>query len=149
MDDDIGAVGAGAVHLHEGGALGHDDGHRHAQAAAVIGQGLGVVAGRGGDDAALHLIRRQLQQPVQGAALLEAAGEVQVVELDPDLGAGQLRQAARIADGGAVHLAGDAGLRRANIVDGDGHEAPEFVSRPVSASGLRRPCDAPEADGQP
>src|SRR5690606_9068292 len=148
-DDDIGAVGAGAVHLHEGGALGHDDGHGHAQTAAVIGQGLGVVAGRGGDDAALLLVRGQLQQPVQGAALLEAAGEVQIVELDPDLGAGQLRQAARVTDGRAVDLTGDTLLRRPDVVDGDGHEVPKFIvaglCRPVSGASCGTGCGG----GQP
>uniref|UniRef100_A0A0N5A4T1 LigA n=1 Tax=Parastrongyloides trichosuri TaxID=131310 RepID=A0A0N5A4T1_PARTI len=149
VDDDVGAVGAGAVHLHEGGALGHDDGHRHAQAAAVIGQGLGVVAGRGGDDAALLLIRRQLQQPVQGAALLEAAGEVQVVVLDPDLRPSQLRQTAGVADGRAVDLTGDAFLRLADVVDGDGHEVPDFVyGRPLS-SGLRPPFGTGRDGEQP
>ena len=86
------AMGPGAVRLHEGRAFRHDDGHGNAQPGAVIGQGLGVVAGRGRHHAAPALVGRQLQQPVQRAAFLETAGEVKVVELDPDLGPGQLRQ---------------------------------------------------------
>ncbi len=103
--------------------MGHDDGHRHAETAAVIGQGLGVVARRGGDDTALPLIPGQLHQSVQGASLLERAGEVQIVVLHPDIRAGQLGQAAGMADRGAVHLAGDTLLRGPNVVDSDGHES--------------------------
>jgi hypothetical protein len=42
--------------LHEGRPLGHHDGHGHAEPGAVIGQALGVVAGAGGDHAALAFI---------------------------------------------------------------------------------------------
>ena len=60
----------------------------------VIGDALRVVAGRHGDDAALALVRRQGRQPVERAALLEGGGELQVLELEPDLAAEDLGQRA-------------------------------------------------------
>ena len=50
-EDDFGAEGLGIGHLHEGRVLWHDDGCGDAQAACVISDGLGVVAGRHGDHA--------------------------------------------------------------------------------------------------
>jgi len=142
LDDHRGAVRPGAVSLHEGRALGHHDGHRHAQPGAVIGEGLGMVPRAGRHHAAFALVRRQLQQPVQGPALLEAAGEMQVVELDPDLGAGQLRQPPRIAHGRAVDLAGDAVPRRQNVVKRDCHGTSLY---PVCASLMRAFGPRPDA----
>ena len=89
---ELAAVG----HLDQRGELRHDDGHRNAEQRAVIGDALRVVAGRRGDHAALALRRRQLQQRVARAALLEAAGALQVVELAVDVRAGQLRQRDRL-----------------------------------------------------
>jgi len=44
-----------------------------------------VIAGRHGDDAALAFVRRELQQRVERATLLERGGVLQVLELDPDV----------------------------------------------------------------
>ena len=70
--------------------------------ARVVGDALRVVAGRHGDHAALALLRRELQQLVQRAALLERGGELQVLELEPDLGPGDARQRLA-AQAGRVH----------------------------------------------
>ena len=55
--NDIGAPGRGAGDLGRGGEFRHHDGGGDAQQAGVTGDGLGVVAGRHGDDAALALRR--------------------------------------------------------------------------------------------
>ncbi len=90
----LGAELAGMLDLHCRRRLGHDDGHRHPQPMAVIGQGLGVVAGRGGDHPALALLLGQSEQLVQGPTLLEGGGELKVLELDEDLRARDLGQGA-------------------------------------------------------
>ena len=53
----------------------------------MIGQSLGVIAGRGGDDAALLLRVGEEEELVQRAPLLEGGGELLVFEFDPDFGA--------------------------------------------------------------
>ena len=73
---------------------GHDDRHRDAEAAAVVGDRLGVVAGRGSDDAAGALVVVQRQQFVERAALLVGGGVLQILELQPDVGAGDVGQSA-------------------------------------------------------
>ena len=83
--------------LHERRVARHDDGRRDAQAPRVVGDALRMIAGGHGDHARGRLLGRQLRQAVQGAALLERGGVLQVLELEPDLGAGDLRQRARRA----------------------------------------------------
>ena len=51
LQHDLGAERLGAVDLDEGRALGHHDRRRDAEPAGVIGDALGVVAGRHRDDA--------------------------------------------------------------------------------------------------
>jgi hypothetical protein len=46
------------------------------------GDGLGVIAGAGGDDAAAALIVGEGEDFVQRAALFEGSGALQVVELE-------------------------------------------------------------------
>ena len=70
----------------------HDHRRRNPEQFALIGKGLGVVAGGGRDHAALLLFRRQLREGVARAALLEASGALQVVELAENLHAGDLAQ---------------------------------------------------------
>jgi hypothetical protein len=70
----------------------HDDGHRNAEPLAVIGDRLRMVAGRRRDHAARALLLGQLQQFVERAALLVGGGELEVLELQPDLGADDLGQ---------------------------------------------------------
>ncbi len=70
----------------------HDDGGRHAEPAAVTGKGLGMIAGRHGDDALGSLLFRQLQQAVKRASFLERRGELKIFELQEDVAAGQRRK---------------------------------------------------------
>ena len=104
VQDHLRAEAARARHLDAGREAGHDDGGRDAQALRVIGHALRVVARAHGDHAARALGRRQLHQLVAGAALLEAGGELQVLELEEHLRARQLGQRARFHARGFQHL---------------------------------------------
>ena len=88
-EHDMGAEGARRRHLHVGRRLGHDDGRGDAEPGRMVGDRLGVVAGRHGDDAGGALLGRQRQELGQRAAFLEGVGDLQVLVFDPDLGAGQ------------------------------------------------------------
>lgn len=139
VDDDVGAVVAGVLDLHERRAARHDDGGRHAQARGVIGQPLRMVAGRGGDDAAPALVLGQQQQLVQRAALLIGGGELQVLELEPHLRPGDLRQRARIAAGRALDMAGQPLGGGPDGVEGQGHAGKNRSGKSAGKLTARRP----------
>jgi hypothetical protein len=121
VDHHLGAVGAGLLHLHERCGLGHHDGHRDAQAGGVIGQTLAMIAGRGGDHAAGAHGLIQEQQFVERPALLVGGGELQVLELHPHLGAGDLAQRPRPTAGRALDVSAQPFLGREDIVKGERH----------------------------
>ena len=54
----------GLADLHRRGRRGHDDGDGDAEPLAMVGDRLGVVARRGGDDPAAALLLRKLDQLV-------------------------------------------------------------------------------------
>ena len=56
----------------------------------MIGEALAMISGRRGDDATLGLIVGELQQGVEGPALLIGGCELEVLELNPDLSPGNL-----------------------------------------------------------
>jgi hypothetical protein len=68
-------------------AGGHEDDAAHSQGPEPPGDGGAVVPRRGGDDAALHLLRPQRQELVHRAAQLERARALQVLELEVNRGA--------------------------------------------------------------
>jgi hypothetical protein len=102
---------------------GHHDRDGNAEPRAVIGDGLGMIAGGSRDHAARPRRLVHLQQFVEGAALLVGGGELQILELHVDFGAGQLRKGAAEQSGGADDRAPDPIRRRADIFERDG----EFV----------------------
>ena len=97
----------------------HHDSRGNAKQFALVSEGLGVVAGRGRDHAALLLFGRQLRERVAGAAFFEAAGALQVIELAENFHAGDLaerdrRLARRIINGAVDPLA-----RRLDVLQRD------------------------------
>jgi hypothetical protein len=91
---------------------------------------LGVVAGRHGDDPALALARGQQGEAVGGAALLEGAGRLQVVELEEHRRAAFARHGRALDRGRAHHPPGDARGGRADIGEGEGHQARTGIGHP-------------------
>jgi hypothetical protein len=85
----------------------------------VVRDRLRVIAGAHRDHAAAALVGGQRQELVQGAALLERGGELQVLELEEDARAGEPRQGAALDARRLLDGAGDALRRGANIVEGD------------------------------
>jgi hypothetical protein len=115
LDDHARAEIARMLDLHERGAVGHHDGGGDAELGRVIGDTLRVVASRHGDDASRLFRIRQRQQAVERSALLERRRELQVLELDPDLRAGDVAQRARVAQRRAFDVAFDGLGRRLDI----------------------------------
>ena len=93
VEHDLGAVPGGLRHFHRRRVRGMTIVAGMPSRLRVIGDRLRVVAGRGGDHAALSLLGRQLQQFVERAALLVGGGELEVLELQPDFGADDFGQA--------------------------------------------------------
>ena len=85
-----GAKRLGAVDLDEGCSLGHHDCRRDPEPAGVVGDTLGMVAGGHRDDPGAPLGGVKGQQFGERAAFLERAGAVLCLELQVDLGAGDL-----------------------------------------------------------
>jgi hypothetical protein len=79
-----------------------------------------MVAGRHGDHAVLLLLLRELQQRVQRAAFLERGGELQVLELQPDIGLGDARQGLAAQAGRVHHRVADARGGELDVFERDG-----------------------------
>ena len=99
----LAAHALGLHHLHRGGRARHHDGDRHAQPRAVIGKPLRMVARARRDHALGALFCRQVQQRVQRPAFLVGGGELLVLELQPDVRAGNGRQGLAVQGGCAHH----------------------------------------------
>ena len=116
-EHDLGAERFGVIDFDERRALGHDDRRRDAETPRMVGDTLGMVAGRHRDDAGAALAGGQGQKLVQGAAFLERAGAMQGLQLQPDLGPGELGQC-RGGDGRRVrHRPRDCHGGVADVVD--------------------------------
>ncbi len=115
----LGAERLGVGDLEEGGVLGHDDSGGNAEPRRVIGDGLGVIAGRHGDHAAARLLGAERGELHQRAAVLERVGELQILELEIDLGPGQRRELRRGNRRGADHMVAKRRLRRLDFSEAD------------------------------
>ena len=97
----------------------HDDARRNAEPAAVIRNRLRVIAGRHRDDAAPAFVRREIEQSVQRAALLERRRELVVLELQMNLRAGQRRQRLRVFERSQFDFGCDPLLRSSDVARSD------------------------------
>ena len=101
LEPQVGAEHLGAAHLGVRRALGHHDDGADAQPRRVVRDALRVVARAHRDHAAARWLSARPEKLVERAALLERGGELQVLELEADLGAGQGRERAAVEQGGA------------------------------------------------
>ncbi|KAG0920185.1 hypothetical protein G6F32_015723 [Rhizopus arrhizus] len=88
----FGAEAARVGHLDRRREARHHDHGGHAHALRMVSHALGMVAGRYRDHALGALFIGQGQHAVQRAAFLERSRELQVLELQPDLGAENVGQ---------------------------------------------------------
>ncbi len=128
VEHDLGAVGPGRRDLHERRRHRHHHGRRNAERCGVIGDRLGVVAGRHRDHAARALGGRQRGKLGARAALLERVGDLQVLVFDQHLGAGQRRQLGRRQHRGAQHMPGDDLPCGFNVCERDGQAGQSLKS---------------------
>ena len=104
VQDHIGTEVAGALHLDAGRQTGHDNHRAQPQALCMVSHALGVITRAHGNHTARTFLRRELCQLVAGAAFLEGGGELQVLKLQKDLGAGDVRQRLGGHTGRAQHV---------------------------------------------
>ena len=92
VQDHIGAEFLAVVYLNQRGEFWHDHSCGNTEQLSLIGERLRVIASRSGDDAALLLIRRKLNQGVARAALLEASSALQVLEFAENSHTGEVAE---------------------------------------------------------
>ena len=90
VQDDLGTQGLGAVHLDERRRGRHDDHGLAAVAFRCVGDTLGVVSGRGGDQALCPCLVRKRAYFVIGAADLVGTGALHILRLEIYLRTGQI-----------------------------------------------------------
>jgi hypothetical protein len=81
VEDDFGSVVAGRGDFDQRREDGHADLRADAVLGGVIGDGLGMIAGGGGDDAAGAFVRGHGEDSVESAALLKGACHVEIFHL--------------------------------------------------------------------
>src|SRR5437762_5599499 len=79
-----------------------------------------MIAGRHRDHAALSFVRRQRQQAIERAALLEGRGELQVLEFEPEIAAADLAQRPALVAFGDDDGTADRGRRGRDVAWHDG-----------------------------
>jgi len=122
----------GPRHLHKRRRFRHHNRRGDSKEMRVIGDALRVVAGGHRDNTALRFLRRQRQQLVGRATLLERRGELLVLQLEPDLGTRDVRQRARLDQRRANDAASNAARSRPQVrVDDPGEIASPFVAHAV------------------
>ena len=84
VEDYLGSVVLGVVHLHQGGGGGHDDGGRHSCGLSRVGHPLGVVARRGGDQPPVLLLLGEGADLIVSAPELIGPGGLHVLRLEID-----------------------------------------------------------------
>lgn len=85
----------------------HDHGGEDTQLLGVIGNGLGMVAGRHGNDPRFALLRGQSQKLDQGTPVLEGSRELSILKLEPHIGSRDCGKRLGSSAGGLHHPAGD------------------------------------------
>ena len=97
----------------------HDDRGGDIQAPAVIRHCHAVIAGAGGDHAALGFFGRQRQQPIERAALFERTSELKVFQLKKNCIAGHPADRFRVRKRREIDLIFDELARLFDVDEGD------------------------------
>ena len=90
VENNFCSVGTRGGYLDLRSGEGHHDLGADAALGSVKGYALGVIAGAGGDDSALALGFAEGEELVEGAALFERAGSLEVLELEMQRQPGEL-----------------------------------------------------------
>ena len=130
---------AGRGDLHEWRQNRHDDGCRYAKPSGMIGNALGVVAGRNRNHSALLFIRRQAGELHQRTTFLEGAGDLHVFVFYKDIRPCELRKPrsgqARGLDYGALQKCSRfLNLVECDVVSGGGPGGGHFPAASISAT---------------
>jgi hypothetical protein len=122
---------------------GHEHGCRHAGCTRGIGDRDAVIAARGGDQTRLPPRLIQQRQPAERAARLEAARDLQRIELEHDLARGRQRPVHGCCgeQRRAAHERGDAARGRLDVVERD--HAPVVAANPCGTKGAADAAAAP------
>jgi hypothetical protein len=116
VEDNFRSEGARGGHLDLRRGEGHYDLRADAAGGGVESEALGMVAGAGGDDAFVAFDFVEGKQLVEGAALFEGSGSLEIVELEVKRQAGELREMMRELAGRDMDCVADAG---AGCLDSD------------------------------
>ena len=130
VQDDLGAVPPRPRDLAQRCPGRHGDDRGDAEAGRVKGHGEAMVARARRHDAAASLVGTELEQGIRGAALLERARYLEVLELEEDTRAGHRRQRLRERAGRDVDDAVEPGARRPDVVEGHGRAPLRRGGRP-------------------
>ena len=145
--DHVAAEGCDAVALLPRSVARQVDPGPDAEALAGEGDPLGVVARGGGDDSLRALLLAEVGDEGEGASQLVGPHRLQVLALEPDVGAGRGRQALAAVQRGRRQDIGEQGCR---LVDGGsgeergghpptvvapGRPGPARLTRPVHTGG--------------
>ncbi len=136
LELDVRAVVRGVRHLRERRVGRHHDRRRDVEQLGVVGDALRVVPGRRGDHAVGPRFDVEVHEEVARPALLEGARELQVLPLDPDVGAGDLRERPRVRRRRHDHRVADRLGRRLHVGEAHGENHPGMVPRPARGVGL-------------
>ena len=134
MEDDPGAELLGVGDLEVRSVLRHHDGRVDAEPPCVMGNRLGVIAGRHGNHTGPAFGFGQRLEADQRAALLERAGELKHFELEIQLRAGDVGKGAGMDERRLHDRALDGALGALNIFESDGHFSGTRFSNPTAPS---------------
>jgi hypothetical protein len=124
---DLGAVLLGAAQFGDWRRLRHHDRRMDVVALGGKSQTLGVVAGRGGDDAGVLLRVAQAENRIHCATVLVGAGALQVLHLQMDVATGPFAQARREVAGRQVDQVANSAARGSDVIERDRNLTCHFV----------------------
>jgi hypothetical protein len=118
-NDDLGTEPARVLDLHHRRPDRHHDSGGNAEPPCVVGDALRMIARRHRDDAAPPFLRRQRRKPIEGTALLEGRGELEILEFEPDPAAENRTKRPALVAFGKENRPADGRCRRLDVSQGN------------------------------